>query len=533
MTAPRLLDDAQMTRFLRDGFVVLSLDELGADFHAALLDAASQAYDEARALGGDSAHLQILGDNLRARIPLVDKLLTSATVRGAVASVLGEGAVLHPHHFVHESTRRDQSFHQDGNLPWNDRGHYRGHRPNWAMLFYYPQGVTEDSGPTEVLPGTQYWTTDFEKPDGGWHRGDAVDRQLPADDLATSDLAARDRRLRAVVDLLGIDGVRRQRICLPAGSLVLAHYDLMHRGTRTSPAFEGRRFMYKFYFFRSRDPGRPTWRNTAEAPLPGTAPGPLDGIVDSIWHWLRGDADWRPEVVDDGQVERIEAARAEDERVALAYEIGYLARHDAAVRGELGRLLNGDDEAVRRSMAYAAGIAGAAGGAIVNAAMASADPRVRRVAAYAAGEARLTTAPVVEELFARLEHDADDLVRSNAAYALGNIARVSGAPVSARRLLARLDPAVEADNTTNGGMSHSTVRVSVVYALANLALTDADLNALAARGLADHDRYVNGITVALLERHAQDRGEAWTRALIDHLARAHFHPRPPRQPPAA
>ena len=161
--SPASLDDAQMTRFLRDGFVVLSAPELGRGFHAAMFDNACQVHDEARAIGGDSNHLQVMGDNLRARIPCLDELLYSDTVQGALTSVLGPDFVLHPHHFVHEASTDDQSFHQDGNLPWNERAHYRSHVPNWAMLFYYPQAVTLESGPTEVLPGTQYWTTDFER----------------------------------------------------------------------------------------------------------------------------------------------------------------------------------------------------------------------------------------------------------------------------------------------------------------------------------------------------------------------------------
>ncbi|MDE0007850.1 MAG: phytanoyl-CoA dioxygenase family protein, partial [Gammaproteobacteria bacterium] len=198
-----LFDDERMSSYLRDGYVVLAPDELPASFHEEMFEAACAVHDDARAIGGDSNHLQVIGDNLRARIPALDRLLACDTVQGALTSVLGEGFVLHPHHFVHEATRNDQSFHQDGNLPWNERAHYRTHRPNWAMLFYYPQRVTEESGPTEVLPGTQYWTTDFERDDGTWHRGDAADKTLRREELANADLAARDRRIGQVVDLLG------------------------------------------------------------------------------------------------------------------------------------------------------------------------------------------------------------------------------------------------------------------------------------------------------------------------------------------
>jgi hypothetical protein len=503
MDDANLLGDTEMSRFLRDGFLVLDAAELGTDVHQALFDAACATHDEARTIGGGVNHLQVIGDNLRARIPALQQLLDSPTVQGALRSVLGDGFMLHPHHFVHEATPNDQSFHQDGNLPWNERGHYRSHRPNWAMLFYYPQAVTADAGPTEVLPGTQYWTTDFEKADGTWHRGDAVDKHLERGALGNGDLEARDRRIDAVVDRLGIDGVRRHRIVVPAGSIVLAHYDLMHRGTRTAPGFDGRRFMYKFYYYRTRNPDRPCWRNAAERPLPGEAPTPVDRMVDAAWHWLRGETSGSVRTHRAGLAARIVAAPAEDERVALAYQLGELAQSDADARADIGRLLATGTEAVRRNMAYAASGAGPVCAPALLDALANGSAPVRRVAAYALGEAGAAGANVVEALFAVLENDADDLARSNAAYALGQLARQDDAGVSAERLLRRLSPALERDNTTNGGMSRSTVRPNIVHALSNFAaLGNADLEALATGGLNDHDRYVRGMTVALLERYA-------------------------------
>ena len=457
MNLMKLLDDEQIARFLYDGFVVLEPDELGADFNALMFDAACEVHDDARHIGGDSGRLQVIGDNLRARIPGLQQLLSTPTVRGALTSVLGEDYLLHPHHFVHEASAHDQSFHQDGNLPWNDRAHYRTHRPNWAMLFYYPQQVTDDNGPTEVLPGTQYWTTNFENPDGTWHGGDALVKHGRQDALRSDDPAWREGFIEEVVESLGIAGLRRHRILVPPGGVVLAHYDLMHRGTRAT-AHSGRRFMYKFYLLRTRDPNGPAWRNESEE-LPQIAGREcLNGIVERTWHWLRGNTHWHASVENTGQVERIASASAEDVRMGLAYEIGCLARDEPDVRRGLAQHLNADAEALRRSMIYAAGVAGSVVEADVLGALASDDARVRRVAGAAAGEARLASGPVVDALFRLLEEDPDDLVRSNAAYALGNIARVPGVRISAPRLLARLDPTAEPDNSRNGGMSRSTVR---------------------------------------------------------------------------
>ena len=522
------LDDEKLAQYLRDGYVVLSPGELDADYHVAMHRAACEIHDEASAIGGDSGHLQVIGDNLRARVPHLEQLLGCATVQGAVTSALGEDFILHPHHFVHEASTGDQSFHQDGNLPWNDRAHYRSHRSNWAMLFYYPQAVTLDAGPTEVLPGTQYWTTDFEKPDGSWHKGDAVDKSLRIEELRVDDLTARDQRLQTVVDTLGVRDVARRRLEVPAGSIVLAHYDLMHRGTRRSASYDGRRFMYKFYYLRTRMPAAHSGPRSRAMPK-AASPSPAEIVAESAWHWLHGNVDWQPDVTLDDQLDRIVCATAEDERVPLAYEIGWLARANTGVREQLRDLLFSEVEAVRRSAAYAVGIAGPACAPMLIEAMASADPRIRRIGAYASGEADASTPEVIEALFGLLDSDEDDLVRSNAAYALGWLGRRPDADVSAARLLAKLSPAVEPDNTANGGMSRSTVRVDVMYALCNLAtLADAELASLAEHGLRDGDRYVRGLAVALLEREARQRGAPWLRAFVTHLVRTRFNERPPR-----
>ena len=113
-------------------------------------EAACKLHDEAKVLSGNANHLHITGDNLRARIPIIERVLKSNMVHGALSGILGNDYVLHPHHFVHEYKQQDQNFHQDATLPWNERGHYRTHRPNWAMLFYYPQDVTIACGPTAV-----------------------------------------------------------------------------------------------------------------------------------------------------------------------------------------------------------------------------------------------------------------------------------------------------------------------------------------------------------------------------------------------
>ena len=182
----KLLTDEQYTQYLSEGAIVLQPDSLGADFHDRLYEHGQNIYSLVESSKSKTAHLDIIGDNLRGRIPEIDDIFKDPNVAGALESILGENYVIHPHNFVHKSSLIDQGFHQDGNLPWNERGHYRSHRPDWALLFYYPQDVTIENGATELILGTQYWTKDFEKDDGTWHSQDSIDRSFGREEMSLS-----------------------------------------------------------------------------------------------------------------------------------------------------------------------------------------------------------------------------------------------------------------------------------------------------------------------------------------------------------
>ena len=255
-----LLTDEQYAQYLSDGILVIQPESLDEAFHDYLYRSAQQIYALVEDSRSNTAHLDIIGDSLRARIPEIDRLFADPSVSGALSSMLGDSYVIHPHNFVHKSSDADQVFHQDGNLPWNERGHYRAHRPDWALLFYYPQEVTAENGPTELILGTQYWTNDFEKPDGTWHSFDGIDRAFTREELANEDLSFRDRRLNESVASLGIPNLQRKFVTVPKGSVVLCHYDILHRGSRTFLEAADR-FMYKFHFMRTQEPTRAAWQH--------------------------------------------------------------------------------------------------------------------------------------------------------------------------------------------------------------------------------------------------------------------------------
>ena len=229
----KLLNDEQYTQYLSEGAIVLQPDSLGADFHDRLYEHGQNIYSLVESSKSKTAHLDIIGDSLRGRIPEIDNIFKDPNVAGALESILGENYVIHPHNFVHKSSLIDQGFHQDGNLPWNERGHYRSHRPDWALLFYYPQDVTIENGATELILGTQYWTKDFEKDDGTWHSQDSIDRSFGREDMSNEDLAYRDRRLSESVESLGVPDLERKYFVVPKGTVIICNYDILHRGSRS------------------------------------------------------------------------------------------------------------------------------------------------------------------------------------------------------------------------------------------------------------------------------------------------------------
>lgn len=502
--ADRLTDEDYL-EFLDQGYVVIRPRSLSAEFHGQMWQAADNLYAQVRQRQSPTAHLEIIGDNLRAAVPALDELLNDPAVDGAVTSILGEGAFLHPHNFVHISAKADQPFHQDGNLPWNERGHYRAHRPDWLIFFYYPQAVTLDNGPTEIVPHSQYWTTDIEKADGSWRSGDMIDPSLDRKLLEADDLTLRDQALAASLDKLHIPRLERRFIEVPAGSVVIGNYDLIHRGTRTTPG-QAARYMYKFYFARTREPTAAAWDNDADLPRLDRVREDLRPIVRSNWAWSRG-VRYRQAL---GETELAQAlddlhGGTENARIAAAYRLG----SDTGEQSLAGlvRALHSDVEGTRRAAAYGLRLRCDEAGQALEQACRDERVSVRRFAAFALGAGWSAGADVLIE---RLEQEDDDLARSNAAYALGQIARNAHTDSDAilAALIARLKPGVEPDNTDVAGMSRSTVRQSAAYAVLQAAanhVPSAKLRAQLKQLISvERDRYVMGMLIEALAQHSPD-----------------------------
>ena len=528
MDAHRLTDE-QYLQFLTDGYVTMSTAEMSEADHDQLYREAARLYQATSSSRNPHAHLEAFGDNLRARIPVLELLLQDPAVSGALSSVLGDDYLVHPHHYVHVSLAADQPFHQDGNLPWNERGHYRPHRPDWALLFYYPQEVTLANGPTEVIPGSQYWTTDFEKPDGSWYPGDLLDKTLDRKQLAADDLEQRDRVIARGLDMLGVPGVERRFLTVPKGAFVVSSYDIVHRGSRTQPD-QPPRFMYKFYFARTHVPAEPAWKGRQVSLDLTRVRRELEGVVRYIWRWSGGRVAEAETMAD---AAGLLSAGREDQKVAAAYALAEQGDADSLATLRAG--LDSEIESTRRASAYGLRAAGQQAVPALVELTRSSRASVRRLSLFALGNVENAgSAAVVDALLQGLEQDSDDLARSNAAYALGQLLRSdhSASDLSAvvDRLLMRLEEGVEPHNTELALLSRSTVRQSVAYALlqaaANGHVGAAQAEKLVSVAVDDKDRYVQGFAVESLLRLRDTPPEALARALRL-LFRMRYSPPPP------
>ena len=522
----KLLSDEQYAQYLTEGILVLHPDSLDEDFHDHLFDCAQDLYAMAEGSNSKTAHLDILGDSLRGHIPSLERLFEDPTVSGALESVLGEGYAIHPHNFVHKSSPADQMFHQDGNLPWNERGHYRSHRPDWALLFYYPQEVTYENGPTEVILGTQYWTTDFERRDGTWHSFDPIDRTILPRDMASDDLVSRDKKLSESIVSFGVPDMRRNLVTLPKGSVLICHYDIFHRGSRTRENAQ-ERFMYKFHFMRTTEPSFAAWNNNvnyAEEDVPEC----IRPVVRSIWNWSTNT---------EAQSASCPLSTAkmlftgnEAEKVGAAYLLAE-CQTDQAIDTLLGALA-AEEESVRRAACYGLKASGHRHARKILPFVEHRGVSTRRLAVYALGNASNGKhSEVIAALLGALTEDKDDLVRSNAAYALGHVMRDTDVEASSAVdiLIQRLETGVEANNTDTALFPRSTVRQSIAYSLLQTAsnhnLSASQTEKLLSIALADDDRYVQGFAIEIARR-TDALSERSITLLLSSLSRLRMSSRP-------
>lgn len=244
-----LLSDEQVLTFIALGYLVLRPthpDGYNARMHEALQQSGVET-----------------GPGVTEHIPALFEVCERPEVRGALTSLLGPDYVhlRHRNLYVNRPGSRSQGWHQDDDAP------HRLHDVSTLIVFYYPQDVTLEMGPTVLLPGSHF-------------------REAPLDLLAT---------------YANIRG--QQFMVVPAGTVALIHGGLWHAGTLNRSTLP--RYMMKFMFERTHRQTRPTWnhdpqraialvRKSVQAMRPPVMSLCSDALEEwrrriALWNWLRGD----------------------------------------------------------------------------------------------------------------------------------------------------------------------------------------------------------------------------------------------------
>ena len=251
-----LLNDEGVQNFIKNGYITV---------HPDLPDVHEEIYRETAAIfekEGDPRN------HILQKVPALYQVFAHPAVRGVLTSLLGPNYMMHPHRHAHmkQPGQKGGAWHQDGrskHFTTKDHGwlfEWRRHhcfRSVWA--WYYPQEVTEDMGPTAVIPGVQYY------------------------DLESM------RHYNSAYSDPGIGAL----LCGKAGTLTIGHYHQWHSSWGTNRSNKNR-YMIKFLLTRTEEPQQPSWNangiastdtelSTDDAPTPGQ-----EAVWKHVWDWLSG-----------------------------------------------------------------------------------------------------------------------------------------------------------------------------------------------------------------------------------------------------
>lgn len=453
-----LLTDEQIAAFIVNGYLVVN-NGLSSEVHGRILDKLEYVYKEE----GNP------GNNLLPRVPEIRQLFDAPAVRGALTGILGPGYTMHPHRHGHLN-RPGQLVPQE----WHKDSHFYQlplHRPWSVLVLYYVQDVTEDMGPTEIMPASQYYEQFHE--------------EMPT-----------------------------LKPCGPAGTLVIAHYDLWHRASLNVSLQD--RYMLKFVFDRCEAPKAPSWDHRDDVLK---VPSPYGGfrhewIWNDIWNWMLGLPAPASPPAADPQTGNFEE---EDEPAALNAAYALSSQGSAGIDCLLDALKNGSRPASLRA-AYGLASAGAAAVQGLVAVLEEADEYRRGLAAFALGMIGAQAESAVPSLIAALD-SASEWVMCNAAEALGYIGEPADDIVEAlsSRLSDPSRPVIAATayrSFSNQEHNKDKIGYALTASLNRLGATTAAGAAVPALRLATcaDDRYVRAMA-----------GEALSRIRVDAAYEALLH----------
>ena len=456
MKGPALqLTDKEMRDFIINGYVKVKTD-FPLSFHENICQQLDTMFEET----GN------LGNNLLPVIPEIQEVFNHPVVHGAMQGVLGSDYVMHPHRYCHfnQQGSEGQNFHKDS---YAGDEQIRRHRCRWTMAFYYPQDVTEDMGPTAVLPGSQYYET-----------GESAHEQPE------------------IV------------LCGEAGTVTIVHYDLWHRATPNRS--DKKRYMLKFLFLRLDEPQTPLWKNnTADWRTLGNGEdSEHPELLESVWDWYYGKQNGTtngsglqtPPTVDT-LIETLDNEN-EKERLNAAYRLG---RVGADAVPALKQMLHTESNAIREYAGYALSLTGAPAVPTFIDALQATNDSVRASAAFALADMGKAAQEALPALM-RAAQDSSESVRRHATEGLGLIGQLVSEEMDVSETVEVL--------ATGLSDAYLPVRDNAARALAKFGvLAEPAMPALVAQ-LEDEDRYVRFHAALALKQiqtpEAQD-------ALFNHL----------------
>ena len=446
------LTDEEMRDFIINGYVKVKTD-FPPSFH-------ENVYEQLDAMFERTGNL---GNNVLPLIPEIQEVFDHPIIHGAMQGVLGSDYVMHSHRYCHYNPEGSdgQGFHKD---TYEGDEQIRRHRCRWTMAFYYPQDVTEDMGPTAVLPGSQYYET-----------GESAHQQ--------PDLS----------------------LCGEAGTVAIVHYDLWHRATPNQS--DKKRYMLKFLFSRLDEPQTPTWKSgTADWHTLGNGEeSEHPEMWESLWDWYYGKQNGTTNGVSHAEVDTlIETLDSDNERSQLnaAYRLGRVG--EAAVP-TLKQALHGTSDAIRNYAGYALSLTGAPAVPILIDALQATDNSVRASAAFALADMGKTAQEAMPAL-TRAAQDSSEWVRRHAAEGLGLIGQQVSDEIDLSETVQVLTSGLQDD--------YYWVRDNAARALAKLGIRAEPAIPTLVAQLEDENRYVRFHAALALKQirtpEAQD-------ALFNHL----------------
>jgi HEAT repeat protein len=450
-----LLTDEQMRQFITEGYLIFNLG-LPEQKNKEIIEKLNEIYEKE----GNP------GNNLLPRLPELQQVFDHPRVKGALTSILGEDYMMHSHrhgHYNKSTQPQGWKWHKDDYFGY-DR--IRDHHPWWAMIFYYPQDVTDNIGPTGLVPGTQNYDT----------------RLFPDHP---------DNEVRSIGK---------------AGTAVLVHYDMWHRANPNIS--DKNRYMLKFQFVRTQQPKSPTWNNhTKEWIKPTSFTHPVyehDVLWRNTWDWMTGncsDLQTKAGAAPEAQelILLMDQLKSNDEalRVKASNQLGILGYQDKRVISALEAALEDSFEPVALNAAYGLSQLGNEGIASLLKALNGESIDVSKTAAYGlsiAGE------QAVKGLIETL-HKGDEMARAHAAYALGHLYKVAG------QALPDLCDLMTSDS--------EIIRRNAAEALGYFVIKNTKVIEALGKGLQDSNvqvRYTSALSAARLGVHAEP--------IVDHLIQA-------------